>query len=139
VTDARPIPLPDETSVFFWEGAREGRLLLQRCDRCTRFQYPPEVVCVHCQSTELTPTEVSGRGRLWTYTVVDRVFDAGFADAVPYAVALVELEEQAGLKMLTNVVDVPLDELEIGMPLEVAYEDRGEVVVPQFHPVRGGR
>ncbi|MFI5045677.1 MAG: Zn-ribbon domain-containing OB-fold protein [Acidimicrobiia bacterium] len=134
MTDARPLPEPDDTSAFFWDGAREGRLLVQRCDQCEQFQYPPEVVCIHCRSTELTPTEVSGRGRLWTYTVVERVFDAGFSDAVPYALALVELDEQGGLHLLTNVVDVAPEELEIGMPLEVVFEDRGEVVVPQFRP-----
>ena len=132
--DARPLPLPDAVSSFYWQGARDGRLLLQRCARCAKLQFPPDVACVHCQSEELVPAEVSGRGRLWSYTVVERVFHAGFTDAVPYVVGLIELEEQVGLRLLTNVVGVPPDELRVGLDVEVTFEDRGEVVLPQFRP-----
>ena len=132
--DPRPVPLPDSVSRFFWEGAREGRLLVQRCERCSMLQYPPDVACIHCQCDELTPVDVSGRGRLWSYTIVERVFHAGFADAVPYVVALIELEEQDGLRLLTNIVDASPDDLRIGLPVEVTIEDRGERVLPQFRP-----
>ena len=132
--DPRPLPLPDDVSRFYWDGAGEGRLLLQRCLRCSKLQYPPDVACVHCQSVELEPSEVSGRGRLWSYTVVERVFHAGFADAVPYVVGLIELEEQDGLRILTNIVGASPEELRVGMAVEVTFEDRGAVVVPQFRP-----
>lgn len=136
--DPRPVPEPDEVSRFFWNGARKGQLLLQRCSRCSRFQYPPDVACVHCQATELAPAAVSGRGLLYSYTVVERAFHAGFAHALPYVVGLVELDEQAGLTMLTNIVDVSPEKLQVGMELEVTFEDRGEAVLPQFRPA-GGR
>ena len=139
MADPRPLPLPDEVSQFFWDGAREGRLLVQGCQRCSKLQYPPDVVCVHCQSVELAPVEVSGRGRLWSYTVVERVFHAGFADAVPYVVGLIELDEQEGLRLLTNVVDAEPDQLGVGLPVEVTFEDRGEVVLPQFRPAEPGQ
>jgi len=87
--DPRPLPLPDEVSRFYWDGARDGRLLLQRCLRCSKLQYPPDVVCVHCQSVELEADRVSGRGKVWSYTIVERVFHAGFTDAVPYVVGLI--------------------------------------------------
>ena len=132
--DPRPLPLPDEVSQFFWDGARDGRLLVQRCRQCSRLQYPPDVACVHCQSVELVPEQVSGRGQLWSYTVVERLFHAGFADALPYVVGLVELDEQEGLRLLTNVVDASPDQLRVGLHLEVTFEDRGEVVLPQFRP-----
>jgi uncharacterized OB-fold protein len=134
-TDIRPRPEPDDVSRFFWDAAGEGRLMLQRCGRCTRFQYPPDVACVHCQGTTLVPTEVSGRGSVWSFTVVERLFHAGFAASLPYVVALVELEEQGGLRLLTNIVDVAPDRVVIGMPVEATFEDRGEVSVPQFRPV----
>lgn len=137
MTDARPIPLPDEISGFYWDGAREGRLLLQRCQRCSKFQFPPDVVCVYCQSVDLAPEQVSGRGVLWSYTVVDRLFHAAFADSLPYVVGLVELDNQAGLRLLTNVIGAEFSELRVGLPLEVTFEDRGEVVLPQFRPVSG--
>jgi uncharacterized OB-fold protein len=136
VSDARPLPEPDELSRAFWDAAREGRLVVQRCESCGRLQYPPDVACVHCGSTDVGPAEVSGRGTLWTYTVVDRLFHAGFADALPYVVALVELEEDAGVRLLTNVVDADPASLEIGMALEVTFEPRGDVALAQFRPAR---
>jgi uncharacterized OB-fold protein len=134
---ARPLPQPDDVSEFFWEGARKGQLLVQRCARCDRFQYPPDVACIHCQSLELEPSEVSGRGTLYSYTVVDRVFHAGFTDALPYVVGLVELDEQPGLRLLTNILDVEPDALRVGMRLEVAFEEREDMVLPQFRAVEG--
>jgi uncharacterized OB-fold protein len=133
--DRRPRPAPDETSAPFWDGARDGRLVVQRCAACERYQYPPDVACVHCQATELVPTEVSGRGVLWSFAVVDRAFHAGFVEAVPYVVALVELDEQPGLRLVTNVVDASPDELEVGMAVRVTFEARGDVALPQFRPV----
>jgi uncharacterized protein len=130
--DLRPRPEPDEVSQFFWDGAREHRLLMQRCSHCSLYQYPPDIICVSCQSPELTVTEVSGRGTLYSYAVVDRAFHAGFVDRVPYVVGLIELEEQAGLRMLTNIVDTDPKELRVGLPLEVTFEDRAGTVLPQF-------
>lgn len=133
-TDLRPVPEPDEASAFFWDGARDGRLLVQRCANCSAYQYPPDVACIRCQSQELVPTEVSGRGTLYSYAVVDRPYQAGFVAAVPYVVGLIDLPEQAGLRMLTNVVDADPGDLRVGMPVEVVFETRGDVVLPQFRP-----
>jgi uncharacterized OB-fold protein len=135
--DLRPRPEPDESSAPFWDGAAVGRLVLQRCASCTRYQYPPDVVCVHCQSPDIEFTTMSGRGTLYSYAIVDRAFHAGFVEALPYVVALVELDEQAGLKLLTNIVEAEPSTLQIGMPLEVVFEARGDVVIPQFRPVGG--
>jgi uncharacterized OB-fold protein len=136
--DPRPVPLPDEISSFYWEGAGRGELLVQRCSSCAQLQYPPDVACVHCQGLGLEPEAVSGRGHVWSFARIERLFHEGFADALPYVVALVELEEQPGLHLLTNVVDADGVEVAIGLPVEVVFEDRGEVVLPQFRPVRGG-
>jgi uncharacterized OB-fold protein len=133
-SDPRPIPELDELSTFFWEGARKGLLLVQRCSACLRFQYPPDVVCVSCQCLDMTPTAVSGRGVLYSFAIVDRPFHAGFVEAVPYVVALVELAEQSGLKMLTNLVGADPAGLLVGMPVEVTFEDTGRVVLPEFRP-----
>jgi uncharacterized OB-fold protein len=134
-TDQRPIPRPDEASRFFWEGARDGRLLVQRCANCGSYQYPPDVACIRCQSQALVPTEVSGRGSLYSFAIVDRAFHEGFVDALPYVVALVDLPEQAGLRMLTNIVEAEHGSLRVGMPLEVVFEPRGDIALPQFRPV----
>jgi uncharacterized protein len=137
-TDSRPLPEPDDSSAFFWDGARNGQLLVQRCDGCSQFQYPPDVACIHCQSTALTPTRVSGRGILYSYSIVSRPFHAGFVDHVPYVVGLVELVEQAGLRILTNIVNVATDDLTIGTALHVVFETRGSTVLPQFSPIGPG-
>jgi uncharacterized OB-fold protein len=133
--DLRPPPAPDEISGFFWEGAAAGRLLLQRCMACRRYQYPPDVVCTHCQHELLEPAQMSGGATLYTYAVVQRAFHPGFVDHLPYVVAMVELDEQPGLMMYTNVVGADPQSLAVGMRLEVDFEQRVGVTLPQFRPV----
>ncbi len=136
LSDTRPVPAADDITRFFWDAAGENRLLLQRCTACQRFQYPPDVVCTFCQCEELAPTEVSGRGTLYSVVVVDRAFHPGFVPHLPYMLALIELDEQPALRILTNVVDATEEELEIGMAMRVTFETRGEVTLPQFTPAR---
>ncbi len=131
--DRRPLPAPDELTRFYWAAAAEHRLVLQRCRSCSKLQYPPEICCVHCQAEEFEAAEVSGRGVIYSYSIVDRPLHAGFVDALPYVVVIVELADQPGLRILTNLVDVPEGtSLSCGMPVEVVFEDRGGVTLPQF-------
>lgn len=133
LTDGRPLPAPDDVSRFFWDAAAEHRLVLQRCAACGKLQYPPEVCCIHCQSESFEVVEATGRGVLYSYSVVNRPLHAGFVDALPYVVAFVELDDQPGLRMITNLVDVPEGtQLTCGAPVEVVFEDRGAVTLPQF-------
>jgi hypothetical protein len=132
--DLRPAPQPDDTTKFFWDAAANGRLVLQRCASCHRLQYPPDVVCTYCQSDQLDHAELSGRGTLYSFAVVDRAFHPGFVSCLPYVVALIELAEQADLKILTNVVEADPESLSVGMPMEVRFESRGDVTLPQFRP-----
>ncbi len=132
-TDPRPVPAPDEVSRFFWEAAEDHRLVLQRCRACTRLQYPPEVCCIHCQAEVFDHAEISGRGVIYSYAIVDRPLHAGFVDRLPYIVAFVELNDQPGLRMMTNLVDLPEGHSpKCGMTVEVAFEKRGAVTLPQF-------
>ncbi len=132
-SDPRPLPAADDVSRFFWESAAEHRLVLQRCRSCGKLQYPPEVCCVHCQAEEFDLAETSGRGVIYSYAVVERPLHAGFVNALPYIVVFVELNDQPGLRILTNLVDVPPGAaLSCGMPVEVVFEDRGAVTLPQF-------
>jgi len=131
--DRRPRPAPDDVTRFYWDAAAEHRLVLQRCRSCAKFQFPPEICCVHCQAEDFEPMEVSGRGVIYSYSVVDRPLHAGFVDAVPYVVVFVELDDQPELRILTNLVDVPEGiSLSCGMPVEVVFEDRDGVTLPQF-------
>ena len=132
--DLRPAPRPDDTTRFFWDAAADSRLVLQRCPSCDLFQYPPDVVCTYCQCEQLDHAELSGRGTLYTFAVVDRAFHPGFVSCLPYVVALIELVEQPGLRILTNVVEADPESLAVGMPMEVRFERRGDITLPQFRP-----
>ena len=131
--DPRPVPAPDDVTRFYWQAAADHRLVLQRCRACHKMQYPPEICCAHCQAEEFDAADTTGRGVIYSYSVVDRPLHAGFVEALPYVVALVELDDQPGLRILTNLVDVPEGtRLSCGMPVEVTFEDRGSVTLPQF-------
>ena len=136
--DHRPSPMPDEVTRFFWEAAATGRLVLQRCEACHRYQYPPEIVCTYCQHSGFEHVELSGGATLYTYCLVERPFHAGFVDRVPYVLALVELNEQPELRMLTNLLTAEVGRLSLGMELEVCFEQLGQLKLPQFKVVGEG-
>src|ERR1700694_5125856 len=119
----KPFLPPNEITQFFWDAAREHKLVVQRCGDCAYYSHRPQVICPRCQSDKLAHAELSGRGTIFTYTVVHHVFHPVYADEVPYSIAIVELEEQPGLRMLANILDCPNDELRIGMPVVVTFED----------------
>jgi uncharacterized OB-fold protein len=130
-------PLPDAESGFFWAGAQQNRLMVQRCDECRRYQHPPRPACRHCLAASLTPTEVSGRGTVYTYTVTVQAFHPSLVDKVPYILAVVELAEQPNLKIITNLVDCTEDEVTTGMPVEVVFDHVDEeLTLPKFRPAR---
>lgn len=118
-----PRPHPDALTAPFWDGCREHRLLIQRCQTCGHYIHWPRPVCRFCLSTDLEPEEVSGRATLYTYTLVLQPFHPYYADKVPYLLATVELVEQPGLMFFTRLVDCAEDDLKIGMPMTVVYED----------------
>jgi uncharacterized OB-fold protein len=130
----KPVPVPDETTAFYWEAARNGRLEIQRCAQCRSWRYPPTIACPNCQSEELVPTPVSGRGSVYSFTVVRQAFDPAYAAELPYVVALVELEEDAGVRILTNIVHAEPSTITVGMPVEVTFEDRIGLALPMFQP-----
>jgi uncharacterized OB-fold protein len=133
----KPFVAPTELTQFFWDAARDHRLVVQRCTECGYYIHWPRPLCPKCHSDKLAPAPVSGRGKVYTFTVVHHMFHPAFADDMPYNLALVELEEQPGLRMLANVIDCPNDALRIGMLVEVTFEDREEHTVPQFRPASG--
>ncbi|MCH8900807.1 MAG: OB-fold domain-containing protein [Chloroflexi bacterium] len=119
-------PLPEVTPLTepFWSAARSHRLVLQRCKACNAYRFPPEVGCYACGSPEAVWSEVSGRATLYSWTVAHPPILPYFQERVPWPVVAVELEE--GPRMVTNLIDVPVEEYEIGMPLQVAFEEIDE-------------
>ena len=118
---ARPLPEITPLTEPFWSAAKARRLAIQRCDACEAYRFPPEPACVFCGSMEYTWTEVSGRATLWTWTIAYPPLLPYFAERAPWPVAVVQLEE--GPRMVTNVIDVPVEAYEVGMALVADYED----------------
>ncbi len=139
------LPLPDPGLVTdfergFWEGARDGELRLQQCSRCERFRHLPTPMCPHCYSLDYQWTRVSGRGNVYSYVIANRPMHRALADPeqCPYNICLIELEEQEGLRVVSNVLDIAPEDLYVGMPVEVTFRATRtdpDIVLPLFVPV----
>src|SRR4051794_28704299 len=124
VRPSKPVPVPDEASRPFFDGALEGKLMMLRCRACGTWMAPSGGIgapvrtrCVSCFSGELDWTAASGRATLYSFALMHQLYDEAFADEIPYNLSVVELE--GGVRLTTQVVGVPNDRLEIGMPLQV--------------------
>jgi uncharacterized OB-fold protein len=126
----KPLPVIDDDSRPYWDGARAHRLMLQRCATCARAIFYPRSVCPHCGSTDLDWFEASGTGTVHSFTVARRPAGPAFADAVPLVIALVDLDE--GVRMLSNVRADPAD-MTIDARVTVWFDDvTPEVTLPKF-------
>ena len=126
-----PLPAPTAVSTPHWEGCRRGELMVQRCRACDGYVFIPQPVCTHCLSDDLEWVRSSGRGVVYSYTIVHRPQQPAFT--TPYVCAIVEVEE--GWHMLTNLVDVEPGDVRVGLPVEVvfhAFDDR--ITLPYFRP-----
>ena len=137
MTSERPLPVRDTVNAAYWDGAREQRLVLMRCTDFGFWIHPPRPMCPHCQSERVEAAEASGKGVIYSFSVMRRPGNPGFDDRLPFAVVVVELAEQTGLFTIGNVLDCPLEEIAIGMPVEVTYEVVGEVTLPQWRRADG--
>jgi uncharacterized protein len=127
----KPLPHVDEENRWFWEACARHELVLQKCVRCSRIRFYPRALCPSCLSSETRYLRASGRGKVYTFTVTHQNQSTGFRDELPYVMAYVELEE--GPRILTNIVKTPLDDVKIGMPVEVVFEDIDEALaIPKF-------
>ena len=136
-------PLPDtswEPAREFWAGAARDELRIPRCDTCGRLSWYPRERCRHCDGESFTWETMSGRGTLFSWVVVTHSFLPQFADLVPFAPALVALEEDPAVRLATRMVDCDLDALEFELPVQVTFRPisftgvDGEVVAPLFVP-----
>jgi uncharacterized OB-fold protein len=127
----KPLPHPTKVSQPFWDAARRHELMLQRCEACQKFIYYPRARCPHCFSDRLQWRPCSGKGKLYSYTVVRRPSSRLFADH-PYVLAIVELAE--GPRMTTNIA-APPTALKVDMPVTVFFDDvTPECTLVKFKP-----
>jgi uncharacterized protein len=120
-----PKPTPDDA--FFWEGAAAGKLLVRACRSCGRIQHPPSPMCPACASTSWDHRELAGRGTVHSWIASHH---PGRPDEEPRVVILVELDE--GVRMVSNLVGVALDDVRNEMPVQVCFAETEGIVLPQF-------
>ena len=131
--DAMPSPMADNITLPWWQHAAEHRLVVQRCTACGATRIPPSPVCATCRSEESEWQEVTGRGEVYTFTAVHRAIAPD--QPLPTVIAVISLEGSGGLRIMSNLVDVDPEKIEIGMPVEVVWEDMIEdLAVPRFRP-----
>lgn len=128
-----PLPIPDEDSRPFWEGCKRRELLMQRCADCRHFRYTPRHLCPRCRSGACEWVPMSGCGTIYSVVVCHPPVLPAFQDRVPYAVVLVELEEDKTLRLVGNVLDAPPEQVRIGASVRVAFQDlNDEIALPQW-------
>jgi len=127
----KPLPKLDGLTKEFYDWCRQGELRFQRCKHCGSFRHVPREICAECSSFDWEWVRSSGRGSIYTWTVVERALHPAFGKSTPYAPIVVEMEE--GVRLLTQMLDVPPDQLKIGMPVRVAFQlVTAEVTLPYF-------
>ena len=129
----RPLPRPDDASQQYWQGCLDGELRMQRCTPCGHLRFPPRPMCPRCQSFECGWVPVSGRGTVYSWVVAHPPLLPAFVDLAPLVVLLVELEEGDDLRIVGNLLGEGPEDVAIGMPVEVAFEQvAADVVLPQW-------
>lgn len=125
----RVLPALDETNEFFWTSGEDGRLRFLRCQSCGYYLHPPGPRCPECGGRELVPEPVSGRGTVFSFTVNHQQW---VGEDQPWVIAIVELPEQEGLRLTTNIIGIPAEEATIGQEVTVSFEHRDPVWIPLF-------
>ncbi len=134
----RPRPVVSPWAQPFWDAARAGRLLLQHCAPCGRWIHYPRIACPHCGTDDPGWRQASGRGTVYSYTVVHNNAPSAFIAEVPYVVAVIRLEE--GVQMLSNIVDCDPAALRCDLPVEVTFRRLDDAfTLPMFRPVPASR
>jgi len=118
-----PLPIPSHDDKEFWEGCARHELLIQRCGDCGTFRFPPRPMCHNCASMNMEWAKVSGKGEIYSWINVVHPVHPAMIDRVPFAVVLVELDDAPGARLVSNMVDCESEEIEIGMPVQVMFED----------------
>lgn len=124
----------NELTAGFWDAAARHELVVQRCDACATLRHYPEYRCPQCRSDAWSWTPIEGRGIVYSFTITHRAFGAGWVDRVPYAVATLELDN--GIRMVSDLPADDLDDVAIGAPVEVWFDDSGDITMPRFRLVR---
>ena len=138
----KALPLPSATTQPFWDGCKRHELLVQKCKECGNLQFPPSPSCTTCMSIDFDWVKLSGKGQIYSHTVTHQQMLPNF-DEIPYAVVIIELDESSQkaedrrLRLVSSMVDCDIEDISIGMPVEVVFDDVVEdISLPKFRPVK---
>ena len=133
-TRPKPLPVVTEESRPFWEGCREEKLRLQYCEHCKQYQFYPRLYCMQCGAEKPGWVEVSGRGVIYSYTIIHQNKTPEFIHNTPYNVAIVQLEE--GPRMQCNIVDAAPADLRVDLPVTIVFDHVTDTItLPRFRPM----
>ena len=128
----RPLPAITEMNDYFWRGGADGALHILRCQDCGTYAHPYVGRCRHCGGKAMAPEGVSGRATVVGFTINHQQWFPHVP--TPYIVAIVTIDEQADIYLVTNIVNSPVEAMKIGMPVRVLFEQYGDIFVPIFEP-----
>ena len=130
----RPLPnLQEPETTEFWAATANSEFNIQVCNNCQTVTWYPRTHCANCTDGDLVPRTVSGRGEVYSYSIVRQSYHPFFRNLVPYVVAWVDLEE--GVRYLTNVIGCPVEDVHVGMAVEISWETHEGVKLPLVTPV----
>ncbi len=130
----KPLPTISDETKPYWEGCKAHELRIPKCNDCAELFFPPQGFCPHCMSDNVGYQKASGKGTIYSMSIVHQNRSPGFRDELPYIIAYVTLDE--GVQMFSNVVGVDDPyQVKVGAPVEVVFEDATEeITIPKFKP-----
>ena len=133
---AKPLPAPDQDTRPFWDACREHELRAQQCSACGRFRWPPQGVCPSCYSWNNEWVKLPETAKVVSFVVVHYVSVPAFAGDAPYTIANITIDgTDEHVQLTSNVINVPWEEVKVGMPVRVVFEDvTPEFTLPKFRP-----
>jgi uncharacterized OB-fold protein len=130
----KPLPIITDDNRQYWEYCQQHELRMQQCDSCGYIRFPPGILCPRCHSMEAGWTKLSGQGKIYSFVVYRMSYHPSYENDIPYAVAVIQLAE--GPRMESNITGIKVEDLKVGMPVEVYFDDvTGEVTLPKFRVV----
>lgn len=130
----RVLPKVADDTEFFWTAGKDGVLRFLKCETCGYLVHPPAPICPKDLTKGLKPADVSGRATVASFTINHQPWIPTFDP--PYVIAVVEIDEQPDVRLMTNIVDCAPEDVRIGMPVEVVFDEYEDVFLPMFRPVR---
>lgn len=131
-----PRPVPDFDAQEFWDGCNRDELLMQRCADCGKFRWLPRPMCPHCNSLRHEWVKMSGKGSVYSWTIITHPVHPAAVEKVPYNVTQVQLDEDPELVLVTNLVNVKNEDIRMGMPVQVVFEEHEPgVKLAKFKPI----